>query len=151
MRNKNGFTLIELLAVIAIIGLISLIAIPNIVGLSDGVRRDNMLDDAKRLISMAKYKVNVDYEIRNFLKTGVCTSTPKECKLYFNDLDVNGEIKEDPDGGSYVKEESYVKYYKNGDEVSYCVVLKGSKRHIGSNTDCKEESKLYSRNNVSDN
>ena len=61
MRNKNGFTLIELLAVIAIIGLISLIAIPNIVGLSDGVRRDNMLDDAKRLISMAKYKVNVEF------------------------------------------------------------------------------------------
>ena len=63
MRNKSGFTLIELLAVIAIIALISMIAIPNIVGLSDGVRRDNMLDDAKKLISMAKYQVNKDYGI----------------------------------------------------------------------------------------
>ena len=53
MINKKGFTLIELLAVIAIIALISMIAIPNLVGLSDGVKRDNMLADAKKLISMA--------------------------------------------------------------------------------------------------
>ena len=49
MKNKRGFTLVELLAVIAIIALISLIAIPNIVGLSTSVKKDQMLDDAKKL------------------------------------------------------------------------------------------------------
>ena len=42
MKNKKGFTLIELLAVIAVIALISLIAIPNIVGLSTSVKKDQM-------------------------------------------------------------------------------------------------------------
>ena len=148
MKNKKGFTLIELLAVIAIIALISLIAIPNIVGLSDSVRKDNMLDDAKKLISMAKYKVNSDYEIRNFTKSGVCSSGV--CTMYFNDLNTNGDLNEDVDGGTY-SSTSYVKYYKSGTEITYCVALMGSKRHIGSVSSCKEERELYSRSNVVDN
>ena len=146
--NKKGFTLIEILAVIAIIALISLIAIPNIVNLSDNVRKDNMLDDAKKLISMAKYKVNADYELKNFIKSGVCSSNI--CTLGFNDLNTNGDIKEDPDGGSYDSAHSYVKYYKEGSAVTYCVVLVSSKRYIGTSSDCKKESELYSKSNVID-
>ncbi len=141
MKNKKGFTLIELLAVIAIIALISMIAIPNIVNLSEGIRKDNMLDDAKKLISMAKYQVNKDYGIR----------VSASHTFYFNDLNVNGDIKGDPDGGDYDSANSYVKYTNNGTTVTYCVVLKGSKRHIGTNTDCKKEDELYSRRNVIDN
>ena len=146
--NKKGFTLIEILAVIAIIALISLIAIPNIVSLSDNVRKDNMLDDAKKLISMAKYAVNTDYEIRNFTKSGVCVSNI--CTLGFTMLDKNDDLKEDPDGGSYEASNSYVKYYKDGSTVTYCVVLVGSKRYIGTTSDCKKENELYSRSNVID-
>ena len=140
MRNKSGFTLIELLAVIAIIALISMIAIPNIVGLSDGVRRDNMLDDAKKLISMAKYQVNKDYGIR----------VSASHRFNFDDLNVNGDIKSDPDGGEYDKANSYVLYTNNGSEANYCVVLKGSQRQIGSDSNCVGEGDLYSRSNVKD-
>ena len=146
MKDKRGFTLIELLAVIAIIALISMIAIPNIVNLSDGIKRDNMLSDAKKLISMAKYQVKTDFELRNFTKTGVCVS--EVCTLYFDTLNVNGDIKTDPDDGSYNAEASYVKYYKSNNTITYCIVLVGSKRHIGSNTDCKLESELQSKSNV---
>ena len=135
MNNKNGFTLIELLAVIAVIGLISMIAIPNIVNLSEGIRQDNMLDDAKKLISMAKYQVNANYAVR----------VSASHTFSFNDLNINGDIKTDPDGGEYDQTGSYVKYTNSGTNVEYCVVLKGSRRHIGSSTDCKKESELYSR------
>ena len=141
MMNKNGFTLVELLAVITIVALLSLIAIPNIVGLTDGIRKDNMLDDAKRLISLAKYQVNKDYGIR----------VSREYTFYFNTLNANGDITNDPDGGDYNASTSYVKYTNNGTVAKYCIVLNGSKRHIGSSGNCIEEARLYSRKNVVDN
>ena len=140
MKNKKGFTLIELLAVIAIIAIISLIAIPNIVGLSTGIRKDQMLDDAKKLISLAKYQVNKSYSIR---------ANPPHT-FTFAELNVKGDIGEDPDGGNYDKNNSYV-IYQNVDGVAkYCVKLIGSKRSIGAN-ECKYEENLYSRSNVVDN
>lgn len=150
--NKKGFTLIELLAVIAIIALISLIAIPNIVGLTDGVKKDQMLDDAKKLISMAKYQVNKDYTIRSSL-----THT-----FQFNDLNINGDIQQDPDstnGSNYL---SGTVEYTNTGTARYCVFLEGSKRQIcrfAENSDtsniancnlCVYEDELYSRTNVHD-
>ena len=156
MKNKNGFTLIELLAVIAIIALISLIAIPNIVGLTDGIRKDNMLDDAKKLISMAKYQVNANYSIR--ISTGHTWD--------FDQLNINNDIEKDPDGGEYKKDESFVKYTNDGSTARYCIVLKGSKRHIGGEScnplsdenclseggiTCIPDTELYSKTNVHDN
>ncbi len=138
--KKNGFTLIELLAVIAIIALISLVAIPNIVGLSTGIRKDNMLDDAKKLISLAKYQVNKSYTIR----------TSSSHKFTFAELNINKDIANDPDGGEYNATSSFVKYTNNG-TAHYCVVLIGSVRHIGSSTNCVSENNLYSRSNVVDN
>ncbi len=136
--NKKGFTLVELLAVIAIIALISLIAIPNIVGLSDGIKKDQMLDDAKKLISLAKYHVNKDYDIRN---SGNYTFSLSE-------LNTNGDIKLDPDGEPYIN--GTVKYTNNG-TVRYCVYLEAKKRKIGSSSSsCILEENLYSRSNVTD-
>ena len=140
MNNKKGFTLIELLAVIAIIALISLVAIPNIVGLSNGIRKDSMVDDAKKMLSLEKYQVNKNYAIRN--------STSHTFTLA--ELNVNGDIKKDPDGGDYHQTYSRVVYTNSGGSVDYCVALIGSKRHIGTKTECVSEGNLYSRSNVDD-
>ena len=154
--NKKGFTLIELLAVVAIIALISLIAIPNIVGLSDGIRKDEMLDDAKKLISMAKYRVNTDYDIRNFLKTDICDQTNKNCIMSFTMLNTNNDIDHDPDSTDGLNyENGYVKYEKINDNIKYCVYLQGKNKVVGKkkadNTyDCIYEENLYSRTNVID-
>ncbi len=137
--NKNGFTLIELLAVITIIALISLVAIPNIIGLSTGVKKDQMLDDAKKLISLAKYQVNRSYAIRS--------NPPHE--FIFSELNINDDIDKDPDGGDY-RPESKVIYNMESGKATYCVVLIGSKRAIGSSTNCIPEENLYSRSNVVD-
>lgn len=139
MKNKKGFTLIELLAVIAIIGIISLIAIPNIIGLSIGIRKDNMLDDAKKLISLAKYKINSDIILR---ETQPQTFTMAE-------LNINGDLDVDPDGGHYDQNNSTVTYRKVNNVAEYCIKLIGSKRGIGI-SECVPESSLYSRSNVVD-
>lgn len=146
MMKKNAFTLIELLAVIVVIGLIMLIAVPNIVGISTGVRKDQMLDDAKKLISLAKYKVNTDYEIKNLTKTGICVSGV--CTMGFDFLNINGDLGDDPDGGTY-SSTSKVIYRINNNVAEYCVTLIGTKRKIG-DPDCVKEDSLYSRSNVVD-
>ena len=140
MRNKKGFTLIELLATLAIIALISLIAVPNIVGLSNGVRKDNMLDDAKKLISLAKYQVNKNYEIR---------SNPPHT-FTFVELNVNGDIGKDPDGGDYDQTASKVIYSVENNVSQYCVILISRYRAIGWDGNCIKEENLYSRSNVVD-
>ena len=146
MRNKKGFTLIELLAVIAIIAIISLVAIPNIVGLSTGARKDQMLTDAKTLISLAKYQISKNYDWRN--------SALHE--FSFDDLNVNGELKKineegdvlDPDGEKYDRENSKVVYTNTG-KAQYCITLIGGYRAIGI-SECVLEENLYSRTNVVD-
>jgi prepilin-type N-terminal cleavage/methylation domain-containing protein len=144
--KKNGFTLIELLAVIVVISLIMLIAIPNIVGLSTGVKKDQMLDDAKKLISLAKYKVNTNMDLRNRVDPDLCNNG--ECTLTFAMLNVNGDIENDPDGGDY-ESTSKVIYRINNNVAEYCITLIGRDRTIGYPT-CVVESGLYSRSNVHD-
>lgn len=137
--GKKGFTLIELLAVIAILGIIGLIAVPNMLGISDNVKKDQMLDDAKKLISIAKLKINMDYNARN-----------QSIKRYtFSELNTDKQIKKDPDGGNYVETLSYVEYQNNNGVINYCVYLEGSKRVIKNDSGgCVLESNLYSRSNI---
>ena len=135
--NKRGFTLVELLAVIAVLGIIGLIAVPNMLGISDNVKKENMLDDAKKLVSIAKMKISMDYDARKL-----------DVKRYtFEELNTNKQINKDPDGGDYLTT-SYVEYRNNSGTVSYCVYLEGSKRRIGTSSSCKVESELFSKANV---
>ncbi len=148
--NKKGFTLIELLAVIAIIALISLIAIPNIVSLSNNIRKDQMIDDAKKLISNAKYLVSKSYDIR--------TNPPKV--FTFEELNANGDIKNDPDGGDYDRGTSKVTYYRENSTEKYCIYLESERRKICKMSEgcdlpscctlCVEEDELYSHAKVID-
>lgn len=154
--NKDGFTLTELLAVIAIIGIISLIAIPNIVNISEGVKSTNMLDDAKRFISLAKSRVNSDYDMRDFSNTEFCSGN--SCTFYIMDLNKGGDFKTDDfsgtkkiidvDGTSY-DNNSYVRYYKSGNELKYCIYLRSEKRFLApknaSGATCVDENTLTTK------
>ncbi len=137
--NKKGFTLVELLMVIALLALISAIAIPNISNILESTKKEHMLDDAKKLISLAEAEVRKSYEIRN---SGNHT-------FYINDLNFYGEILGDPDGGEYASS-SYVKYDNTKGQAKYCISLIGSKRNIGK-INCVDSNELYSINNVVNN
>ncbi len=143
--NKKGFTLTELLSVISLLAIISLIAIPNIVNLVEGVKNDNMVNDAKKLVTLARTEVNSNYAYRNFLDTSKCSSSLNRCTFNFDYLNRNGDIEKDPDGEAY-QNSSYVRYYKDGDIYGYCVYLKGSKRAIGTSTECIIEPDLMADN-----
>ena len=144
MMNKKGFTLVELLVVVSVIALIAIIAIPNIVGLSDGIKKDQMLDDAKKLISLAKYRVNSNSSIREL---GEYTFT-------FSELNGEGDITQDPDSTSNPPQNylsGTVTYTNTGGIASYCVYLEGSRRKVSQNgNECVPEENLYSRTNVVD-
>ena len=56
--NDNGFTLIELIATISILAILSLIAVPNVIGVVEKNKNKTYLEDAKRMLSLAEYKVN---------------------------------------------------------------------------------------------
>lgn len=56
MKNKEGFTLVELLAVIAILAILVIIALPNIVGMFNGAKKNLFLTEAKTLFKETSNK-----------------------------------------------------------------------------------------------
>ncbi len=139
--NKEGFTFAELLAVLAIIAIIGVIAVPNVISLMDNNRKDQMLNDAERLISLAKNAIAADREFRaNTSKTSIQYSMEA--------LDTKSSINPDPDGGNYDRAHSYVSYTKS---AGYCVYLVGNKRTIKTEENkCVREENL-NRTYVKDN
>ena len=141
--NNKGFTLVELLAVLAIIAIIGVITIPNVISVMDNNKKDLMLQDAQKLASLAKAEIIKDRVFRDDPNTN-------EKVYYLNQIDAKNSIVNDPDGGNYDRENSYVKYTKS---VGYCVYLVGSKRVIKRSKDtnnCLMEEYLTSRNYVFD-
>ena len=60
--NKKGFTLVELLAVIVILAIILLIAVPSIMGVVDGAKKDAYASSVMSIINAAELKIGLDVE-----------------------------------------------------------------------------------------
>ena len=113
MKNKKGFTLIELLAVLVILGIVSFIAVPNVVELINGNKKETILSDARKMLSQAKYEVATNKSVRDI---GSYT-------YYLSDLAAAADLKMDPNGNPYDTANSYVKYAKINNVDTYCVYL----------------------------
>ena len=101
--NNKGFTLVELLAVAVILVLISMIAIPSFTNIYKNNSRKLTLDDGKKFLAQAEYKIKMDREFR--------LSGRNDIQYSLKELDEKKELVYDPDGGLY-DESSYVKYQK---------------------------------------
>ena len=80
--NSKGFTLVELLAVLAIIAIIGMIAIPNVISVVDNNKKDLMLQDAQKMVSLAKAEVIKDRVFRD-------DPNQKTKKYYLKDRTLN--------------------------------------------------------------
>lgn len=60
MKKKNGFTLVELLAVIVILSVLVLLAVPSVLKMLDGARKDTFELETERIIEAAKTAYSSD-------------------------------------------------------------------------------------------
>lgn len=100
MRNNKGFTLIELIAAITILSIIMLIAIPNVISVSIKNKNRTYINDANKLVILAKYKFESD---ANIIKP-----TGNTCLILKLDNLDKTELQKGPDNGSYVSNNTYV-------------------------------------------
>ena len=114
--NNKGFTLVELLATVALLGILMLIAVPNVVGVVNKNKSKTYVEDAKKLVSLAEYKVRADPE--NYKPTS--STGPKCFKMSFLSAD---DFSSAPNGGCYDDQQSYVVVSWGSNKVNYKVQL----------------------------
>ncbi len=137
--NNKGFTMIELLAAVLILGILSAVALPNIFRVMTDSKADKYLDDAKKLISNADYKMRVNSNYITKPTSGRCIA------MTMSYLD-GPEFDSAPEGGQYNRELSYVliKALDGKGKYEYTVTLiedvRAGKKDKGGNTIASSES-----------
>ena len=107
--NNKGFTLVELLAAMVILAAIMVIAVPNIMGILNNSKADAYVEDAKKLLSLAEYKIRANPDLRP-ASVNSCT------KLTLKYLD-NSEFKNAPNNGTYDQQKSFVVVTRKADKA----------------------------------
>lgn len=115
--NNKGFTLIELLATVTLLSVLMIIAVPNIIGVVNRNKNKSYVEDAKKLVSLAEYKVRSD----STLKPPVGSN-----QVYCFTMGYLGgeEFGTAPNGGKYSTTKSYVSVsFDGGSKLNYYVQL----------------------------
>lgn len=117
IKNSMGFTLIELIATITILGIIMLVAVPNVIGVVTKNKNQTYINDARKMVTLAKYKFDSDANIER--------PTGTNCVMMkLENLD-RSELQEGPEGGNYSLNQSFVliKYDSSIQQYIYYVQL----------------------------
>ena len=104
--NNKGFTLIELLATLAILSIIMLMAVPNVIGVVRRSKNKTYIEDAKKIVSLAEYKVRSSAEYKPNSGQSYC--------FFLNFLGAS-ELEKAPNGGEYYNNLSYVQLVEKKD------------------------------------
>lgn len=124
--NIKGFTLIELLATISILALLMLVAVPNVMSTIDKNKQDTYIEDAKRMMTLAEYKIRSD--------TSIELPASNRCiVIMMRSLDLS-DFNDGPEGGDYDLSNSYVAIARRGNSYQYYATIvenyDGNKRGI---------------------
>lgn len=92
------------------------IAIPNVTGILYKNRATTYVEDAKKLATTAEYKIRGS-------NSGIVKPGNGQCVVMNLAYLDNTEFDEPPNGGEYMKNESYVVIKKNGSSYEYYVQL----------------------------
>lgn len=112
VKNEKGFTLVELLATVVILGIIMLVAVPNVTGIIYKNRANTYVEDAKKLTTLAEYKMRVNNNTIQKPSDGQCII------MDLSYLD-NAEFEDPPNGGDYLLNDSFVIIKRDGNEYKY--------------------------------
>ena len=107
MKNRRGFTLVELLAMMVVLGVLMAITIPNITGILNKSKEENLIADATKMVESAKIKITTHktgYDKIPKLEVGKCRA------LSLDYLNSNEDIGNGPNDGTYLNYDSYVLY-----------------------------------------
>lgn len=108
--------MIELLAAMVILGILMVIAIPSVMNVLYNNRSKTYVEDAKKLAVMAEYKIKGN-------TSGFIKPTDGHCLVMNLAYLDNSEFEEPPNGGEYMKDESFVVVKNNGNKYEYYVQL----------------------------
>lgn len=107
MKNNHGFTLVELLATVAIMAVLMMIAIPSVLTIIEKNKNTTYINDAKKLVAMAKYKMKSDSSVAEPLVKHYTYGSSNWCVAFrFSTLIKENEIGEGPEGGNYNQDDS---------------------------------------------
>ncbi|MBO5138234.1 MAG: prepilin-type N-terminal cleavage/methylation domain-containing protein [Bacilli bacterium] len=134
MKKNHGFTLVELLATVSIMAILLMIAIPSVLTIIEKNKNTTYINDAKKLVAMAKYKMKSDPSVINPSYADYYTYGPvNRCVAFrFSTLIKENEINEGPEGGNYNLDDSasfnqgsfvIVKYDNTNKQNIYAVQL----------------------------
>lgn len=115
IKNSMGFTLIELIATITILGIIMLIAVPNVIGVVTKNKKQTYVNDARKMVTLAKYKFDSDATIER--------PTGSKCVVMKLDSLDRSELQEGPEGGDYDITQSFVLIRYESQQYIYYVQL----------------------------
>lgn len=115
-RNSKGFTLIELLGAIVILGILIGVSVPIIVSLLDTSRNKMYINDAKKLVTQAEYKLKSNSSDIEKPDEGDCILVSM---VYLDSSDFDNP----PNEGKYEKESSYVVIKNNNGKLEYSVTI----------------------------
>jgi len=139
--NKKGFTLVELLATMVILAIIAGVAIPNVIKIMTNNNKEKVLNDGLTMIAQAKSVLASDYDLREQISQTGASKT-----IYLHSLDKFGDITNDPNGVAYNRNSSYVKVFKSGGLIAYCVYLESDNWVLKNSSSCVNENELLVEN-----
>ena len=144
MNKNKGFTLIELLAAIVILGILIGVSVPLLINMLDTSRNKMYVNDAKKLVTEAEYKIRANNSKIEKPNEGDCIII----SLLYLDSSV---FDNPPNDGTYDKESSYVVIKNNGGKLEYSVTLIEKFRHNGGykGVELTKDAELISSNALS--